>query len=94
MSFTYYDPPEFDFDKAIDVNVDTNIDFNTEATLNIDKNVDVDVSVITNVQGNSAFLVADVEAIGKDTFVEVDASVLAVENQLSSVTISAVAIVN
>ena len=45
-------------------------------------------------EGNSAFLVADVEAIGKDTFVEVDASVLAVENQLSSVTISAVAIVN
>ena len=60
MSFTYYDPPEFEFDKAIDAQVDTNIDFNTEATLTIDKNVDVDVDVITNVEGNSAFLVADV----------------------------------
>jgi hypothetical protein len=45
------------------------------------------------VEGNSAFLVADVEAIGYDTFVEVDASVLAVENQLSSVTLAGQAVV-
>jgi preprotein translocase subunit SecB len=93
MAFTYYDQPEFEFDKDVDIDVVSDIDFNTEATVTIAKNVDVDVAVVTHVEGNTAFLVADVEAIGKDTFVEVDASVLAVENQLSSVSIHAVAIV-
>jgi preprotein translocase subunit SecB len=93
MAFTYYDQPEFEFDKDVEVDVVSDIDFNTEATVTIAKNVDVDVAVVTHVEGNTAFLVADVEAIGKDTFVEVDASVLAVENQLSSVSIHAVAIV-
>jgi hypothetical protein len=94
MAFTYTDPPEFDFDKAVNVDVDTDIDFGTATILTVDKTLDVDVGVVTHVEGNTAILVADVEAIGKDTFVEVDTSVLAVENQLSSVTISAVAIVN
>jgi|RhiMethySRZTD1v2_1073278.scaffolds.fasta_scaffold3479723_1 preprotein translocase subunit SecB len=91
MSYSYN--PDFDYDKELSIDVDTNIDFDTDITLDVYKDVNVDVDVCTNVEGNSAFLVADVEAIGTDTFVEVDASVLAVEDQLSSVTLAGQAVV-
>jgi hypothetical protein len=93
MSY-YYDKPDFEFEKEIDINVDTDIDFDTDITVDVYKDVDVDVDVHTDVEGNSAFLVADVEAIGYATFVEVDASVLAVEDKLSSVTLVGTAIVD
>jgi len=85
---------EFEFEKDIEIDVDTEIDFDTEVNLEVDKDVDVDIKVETEVEGNSAFLTADVEAIGKDTFVEVDTSVLAVEDQLSSVVIVGAAVVD
>jgi len=94
MSSWDYGEPDFEFDKEIEIDFDTNIDFDTDIELDVYKDVDVDVRVDTHVEGNSAFLTADVEAIGKDTFVEVDASVLAVEDTMSSVTLHAVAIVN
>ena len=81
---SYYDFPEFEYDKDLDINVDTDISFDTSVTLDVYKDVVVYTDVYTNVEGNSAFLVADVEAIGYDTFVEVDTSVLAVEDKLSS----------
>jgi hypothetical protein len=93
MAFTYSDAPDFDLDKAINVDLDTNIEFNAETNLTVDKTVDVDIGVVTHVEGNTAILIADVEAIGQDTFVQVDTSVLAVENQLSSVSIIAIAAV-
>jgi hypothetical protein len=91
MSDYWYDPKEFDFDKEVEIDVKTDIDFDVD--IKLEKNVDINVetNVKTDIQGNTAILVADVEAIGKDTFVEVFTSVLAVDNKLSSVTVEATA---
>ena len=62
---SYYDYPEFEYDKDLDINVDTNINFDTSVTLDVYKDVVVYTDVYTNVEGNSAFLVADVEADGR-----------------------------
>jgi hypothetical protein len=90
---SYYDFPEFEYDKDLDINVDTDISFDTSVTLDVYKDVVVYTEVYTDVEGNSAFATVDVEAIGYDTFSELDLSVLAVEGQLSSVTATASAVV-
>jgi hypothetical protein len=89
----YYDKPSFEFEKDVDLDIDNNIDFTAATTLTIAKDVDVDISVDTNIEGNTAILVADVQAIGTDTFVQVDTSVITVENALSSVSISIISAV-
>ena len=94
MSFPYYSNPSFEYESNLEIDISADIQFDADITLDVYKDVDVDVDVNTYVEGNSAFLVADVQAIGKDTFVEVDASVVTIENQLSSITLHAVSIVN
>jgi hypothetical protein len=93
MALSYNDPPEFDFGKAINVDFDTDINVDAQTSLTVDKTVDVDVGIVTNIEGNTAILVADVEAIGKDTFVQLDTSVLVVEDTLSSISVTAIAAV-
>jgi hypothetical protein len=90
---SYYDYPEFEYDKDLDISVDTDINFDTSVMLDVYKDVVVYTDVYTNVEGNSAFVTADVEAIGYDTFSELDVSVLAVEDTLSSVTLVGTAVV-
>ncbi|UEM24589.1 hypothetical protein JL100_030720 (plasmid) [Skermanella mucosa] len=89
----YYDIPDFETDSDIEIDFDADINFDTEIKLDVYKDVDVDVKVETDVEGNSAFLVADVQAIGKDTYVQVDTAVMTIEDQLSSVTVSAESVV-
>ncbi len=71
--------------------LDVNYDFKVDANIDLDKNVniDFDVDAKTDVDGNSANAIIDVEALGKDTFTELDLVILTVEDELSS--ISAVA---
>ena len=90
---SYYDIPDFETDSDIEIDFDADIDFSADIKLDVYKEVDVDVKVETDVEGNSAFLVADVQAIGKDTYVQVDTSVMTVEDELSSVTVVAQSIV-
>ena len=83
----------FDFYKNVDSTVTNNVNFNTDIDFDKYKDVDIYVDSDVNVQGNLAELVVDAEAIGYDTLVEVESSVLAVEDKLSSVSLSAISAV-
>lgn len=83
----------YEFDKEIELEVETEIDFDVEVEFDKEVDIEVDVCADIDIDGNFASLVADVEAVGTDTLVEVDTSVLAVENELSSVTVVATAAV-
>jgi hypothetical protein len=92
MSDLYsYDNNEFEFDKEVKIDVETEIKFDVDVNVDIEKKINVETDVKTNIEGNTAIVVADVEAIGKDTFVELDTSVLVVEDKLSSATVVATA---
>ena len=75
----------FSFTKTVSSTV--NNEFNFDANIDIDKtkNVDVDINADIDVEGNIAELIFDAEAVGKNSIVEVETSVLAVEDKLSSV---------
>ncbi|NDV49630.1 MULTISPECIES: hypothetical protein [unclassified Salipiger] len=87
MTFPHYPPssPDVDFDKDIDV--DINIDLDT--TVDIYKTVDIDVwsTVYADVciDGNTADVTFDIEAVGEDTFTSLDIAVLTIEDDLSSI---------
>lgn len=83
----------YEFEKEIDIEVEAEIDFDVDVEFDKDVDINVDVCADIDIDGNFASLVADVEAVGKDTLVEVDTAVLAVEDQLSSVTVVATAAV-
>lgn len=89
-----YEKPEVDFDKEIDVNVDTEIDLEFDTFVELTKNIDVDVYVdqTVNIKGNTANVQFDVEAVGDNTLAEFDVSVL-VTDDFSSITGSAFAAV-
>ena len=80
---SYYNNPDVELDKEIEVDVD--IDWNTDIDVDIDKDVDIDVNVdvYTDVEGNFAEVVFDAEAIGYDTYVQADLTVIAIEDELS-----------
>lgn len=84
---------DFYFDKEVDSTVTNNVNFNTNVYFEKDKYVDIYVDSDVDIYGNLAELVVDAEAIGTDTLVEVESSVLAVENKLSSVSLSALSAV-
>ncbi len=81
---------DFHFDKKVESDVTNIINFDTNIDFDKNKNVDIYVNSDLNINGNLSELVADVEAIGKDTLVEVETSVLSVDNKLSSVSLSAI----
>ncbi len=91
MSWNYgHRDDDFDYEKDLDIDVDIDVDLSFDPDLDYtsDLNIDYDIDTDLCFEGNSALLNLDVEAIGKDTLVEVSASVLTTEN-LSSVTVSA-----
>lgn len=83
---------DYDFDKDINVDIDTNLSWNTDIDFDKDVDVDIDINAYANVVGNIAQLTLDAEAIGYDSLVEVDASVLTVEYELSSIALSVISV--
>ena len=83
----------FKFDKK--VNSEVNNAFNFDSKIDIDKvkTVDVKIDAKADVKGNIAELTFDAEAVGRDTLVEVEASILTVEDELSSVAASIISVV-
>ena len=69
------------------------VDSDFESDISIESDVDIQIDSDVDVDGNLSQLSLDAEAIGTDTLVEVDSSVLTVEDQLSSVTLSVVSAV-
>lgn len=87
---------DFDFSKDLDINVDIDLDFNVDVDVNVDKDIDIDIDVKSDVDlnGNTAELTLDVQAIGHDTDVEAIVSVLTVSNELSSISLWAFSATN
>lgn len=67
---------------VVDSDIDTDFSLETDVDIQVDSDVDVD--------GNTSMLTLDAEAVGTNTLVETDASVLTVEDQMSSVNLSVV----
>lgn len=94
MTIWCFDPIEYDFDKDVDtsnygyIGLDSSGDHQDSADFCLA--VDTDLFCI---DGNAALLDMDAEAVGCDTYVHVDSNVLAVEDELSSVTLQALAAV-
>ena len=82
-------------DKDIDIDIDFDWDKDVDIYVDIHKDIDVDVDLdqYVDLQGNFANLLGDFEAIGDDTFVEVEASVLTTD-YLSSVTLDVISAVD
>ncbi|MEM7555830.1 MAG: hypothetical protein AAF378_17380 [Cyanobacteria bacterium P01_A01_bin.84] len=74
----------YNFKKNISSTVDTNITFDSKTNVDKDVNVDVAINAKANIKGNIADLQFDVEAVGDDSFTEVEASVLTTDG-LSSI---------
>jgi len=88
MSRNHRDPG-FEFEKDLDINVDVDLDFDVEVDVDVDKNVDICIDVTSDVDldGNTAELTLDVQALGSDTDVQSIVTVLTVENEMSSISL-------
>ena len=77
---------DFEFEKDLKIDVDVELDFDVEVDVKVDKEIDIDIDVKSDVDldGNTAELTFDVQAIGYDTDAQGIVSVLVVEDQLSS----------
>ncbi|WP_017327793.1 hypothetical protein [Synechococcus sp. PCC 7336] len=80
----------FEVDKTVNSTVNNTITFDTDITF--DKFSTTDVLVVANadIDGNITTLTLDAEAIGSDTLVEVDSSVLSIHGELSSLSLSVI----
>ena len=83
-----------DFDKDIKVDIDVDVDLDVKITFDKDVDVDIKIDADANVDGNIANVSVEAEAYGKDTLVEIDATVLTIQDQLSSVYLSIISAVN
>lgn len=90
----YNHSSDVDFDKEIDI--DVYFDFDVDVDIKIEKDTDIKVEIDTDlkVEGNTAELTFDVEAVGKDTYAQLDFVVLTVEYELSSISGYAVSAVD
>jgi len=81
---------DFDFSKDIDIDVDADFDVDWDFYNDYDSYVDISHEVCSDIDldGNSALLDANVEAVGDDTLVEVSAVVLTTDDY-SGVTLTA-----
>jgi hypothetical protein len=86
------DDVNLDVEKDVDIKVETEIKFDVEVDWDASYEIDECIYFDPTVEDNSAFLAVDAEAFGEDTLVDVAASVLVVEDELSSVTLSVIAI--
>lgn len=80
---------DFEFDKELDIEVDVDIDFDVDVDVKVEKDIDIDIDVKSDVDldGNTAELTLDVQAIGDNTDVEAIVTVLTVDNELSSISL-------
>ena len=79
----------FEFEKELDIEVDVDIDFDVDVDVKVEKDIDIDIDVKSDVDldGNTAELTLDVQAIGDNTDVEAIVTVLTVDNELSSISL-------
>ncbi|MEM9154815.1 MAG: hypothetical protein AAGB13_07210 [Cyanobacteria bacterium P01_F01_bin.33] len=80
---------DFDFTKVLSSTANNAGNFDVD--VDIDKDVDKKTSILqtVNLTGNSAILFADVEALGPNTEVEVDTSILTIAGEISSISVFA-----
>jgi hypothetical protein len=81
---------EFEKDLEIDVDIDLEFDVDVDVDVNIDKCIDVSIYSDVDLDGNTAELSLDAQAIGDNTLVEAIVSVLTVDNELSSITLNVI----
>ena len=74
-----------DVEKEIDIEIYADFDVDVDVNLESDTDIDVDIDVHPTIDGNTANLFFSVEALGKDTFTELDFVVLTVEDQMTSI---------
>jgi hypothetical protein len=74
-----------DFDKDIDVDIDVDSNSDYSVDVSVDANIDICIESEVDIEGNSAVLTFDAEAVGDDTAVTVDVVVLTIEDELSSI---------
>ena len=82
--------PGFEYSKDLEIDVDIDLDFDVDVDVdvNIDKCVDIDISSDVDLDGNTAELTLDAQAIGYDTLVEAIVTVLTVEDEMSSISLT------
>jgi hypothetical protein len=82
-----HDGNEFEFEKEVDIDVKAELEIDVDVDVDIDKDIDVKVEtkVETDIEDNTAQFNIDVEAIGENTFVELDVFVLTTD-QMSMIT--------
>lgn len=80
---------DYDFDKDINVDVDIDLEFDADVDVNYDSYTDIDADVCVDVEidGNLANFNVDVEAVGDDSFAELNLAVLTTD-ELSMITAS------
>jgi hypothetical protein len=84
-------PPPNDggFHKDVDIEVDIDLEFDVDVDVDVenDTSVSTDITSDIDIDGSTAELTMDAQAIGEDSLVEVAASVLTVDNELSSLSV-------
>jgi hypothetical protein len=80
---------DFEFEKDLDIEVEVELEFDVDVDVKVEKDVDIDIDVTSDVDldGNTAELTLDVQAIGDNTDVEAIVSVLTVDNEMSSISL-------
>jgi hypothetical protein len=80
---------DFEYSKDLEIDVDFDIDFEVDVDVDVEKDICIDIDVKSDVDldGNTAELTLDVQAIGDNTDVEAIVSVLTVDNELSSISL-------
>lgn len=84
---------DVDFYKNIDVEIDVDVKLDVDIDFHKDVDIDVKVDSKAEVEGNIANVSVEAEAYGYDTLVEIDATVLTIEDQLSSAYVSIISAV-
>lgn len=93
MSGNYHhDNNDFEYSKDLEIDVDIDLDFDVDVEVNVDicKEIDIDIYSDVDLNGNTAELTLDAQAIGGDTLVEAIVTVLTVEDELSSISLSVI----
>lgn len=78
---------DFDFEKDIDIDIELDVDLDFDIDLDKDVDIDVDIDADAHIDGNITNFTVEAEALGGDTFVEVDVVANSIEDELSSLTI-------
>jgi hypothetical protein len=82
-------PDDGGFHKDVDIEVDIDLEFDVDVDVDVEKDTSVstDITSDIDIDGSTAELTMDAQAIGEDSLVEVAASVLTVDNELSSLSV-------